>query len=140
MIDPVTSTLPATNTNPSQSGAKKVLCHTPFGDVMVDEMSTPDLAGAFGTKSASMVTAPTIPASVAPVNASLSDIPSLEPSSTTPDPHSIPTPQSVFGNDVWIKQPEGEAPNGVRWAYNPIYFATKETAQKIAAMVGGKVV
>src|SRR5215510_5790687 len=101
MIDSVTSTLPAANVNPNQSGASKVLCHTPFGDVMVDEMSTPDLAGAFGTKSASMVTAPTIPASVAPVTtpASARAFTTLDTPSGTiqPDPHSIPTPQSVFG-------------------------------------------
>ncbi|MBI1848925.1 MAG: hypothetical protein HYR85_01135, partial [Planctomycetes bacterium] len=59
---------------------------------------------------------------------------------TQPDPHSIPTAQSVFGEHVWLDSPSGAGPNNSHWSYNPIYFATPETAQRIAAMVGGTVV
>ena len=41
---------PATNLT-QRSASTKTLCHTPFGDVMVDELSTPNLAGIFGGRS-----------------------------------------------------------------------------------------
>jgi len=64
----------------------------------------------------------------------------VTPASAAPaGPPPAPTPQSVFGPNVWIDNPSGTAPNGVQYSYNPIYFATRETANKIAAMVGGTV-
>jgi hypothetical protein len=41
---------PATNLT-QRAASTKTLCHTPFGDVMVDELSTPNLAGIFGGRS-----------------------------------------------------------------------------------------
>lgn len=46
----------------------------------------------------------------------------------------------VFGADPWLSDPTGQGPNGVVTHYNPIYFATQQTAQTVAQMVGGKVV
>lgn len=51
-----------------------------------------------------------------------------------------PTLQSVFGSNPFISQPGGVAPNGVTYSYNPTYFATRATADKLAQMYGGKVV
>jgi hypothetical protein len=50
-----------------------------------------------------------------------------------------PTAQSVFGENAWIANPGGVAPNGVAYGYNPEYFATRATADKLAQMYGGKV-
>jgi len=57
-----------------------------------------------------------------------------------PPPPPPPTAQSVFGDNPWIANPGGSAPNGVTYGYNPQYFATRATADKVAQMVGGRVV
>ena len=57
----------------------------------------------------------------------------------TPNPRSVPTFQSVFGAQPWITNPQGQGLGQV-WSYNPMYFATKQTAETVAKMVGGKVV
>ena len=62
------------------------------------------------------------------------------PADTTPVPAPPPTAQSVFGPQPWITNPGGQAPNGVTYNFNPIYFATPATAAKVAQMVGGTVV
>jgi hypothetical protein len=60
--------------------------------------------------------------------------------SATSVPTPPPTAESVFGANPWIANPGGTAPNGVKYGYNPLYFATPATAAKVAQMVGGKVV
>jgi hypothetical protein len=58
-----------------------------------------------------------------------------------PPPSNLaPTAQSLFGANPWMSNPGGQAPNGVTYGYNPYYFATAETAAKVAQMVGGTVV
>ena len=59
---------------------------------------------------------------------------------TPPAPDPPPTAQSVFGPNPWIAKPGGVAPNGVTYGYNPYYFATPDTAAKVAQMLGGTVV
>ena len=39
-----------------------------------------------------------------------------------------------------MANPGGAGPNGTKWNYNPVYFATQATAEKVASMVGGSVV
>jgi len=57
-----------------------------------------------------------------------------------PAPKALPpTVQSVFGENPWIANPGGVAPNGVTYEYNPEYFATRTTADKLAKMYGGTV-
>lgn len=56
---------------------------------------------------------------------------------TTPP---LPTAQAVFGPNPWVSNPGGMAPNGVAYSYNPAYFATRATADKLAQMYGGTVV
>jgi hypothetical protein len=53
--------------------------------------------------------------------------------------NSAPTAESVFGPNPWLTNPTGVGPAGV-YPFNPIFFATPQTAAKVAAMVGGKVV
>ena len=51
-----------------------------------------------------------------------------------------PTAESVFGPNPWITNPTGIGPDGNSYNYNPYYFATQQTAEKVAQMVGGTVV
>jgi hypothetical protein len=44
----------------------------------------------------------------------------------------------LFGANPWLTDPTGSGPGPVTH-YNPIYFATPETAQTVAQMVGGTV-
>jgi hypothetical protein len=60
--------------------------------------------------------------------------------STPAAPAMAPTAESLFGPNPWMTNPGGVAPNGVTYNYNPYYFATAETAAKVAQMVGGAVV
>jgi hypothetical protein len=59
---------------------------------------------------------------------------------TTPAPAAAPTAESFFGPNPWMTNPTGIAPNGVTYSYNPFYFATRLTAEKVAQMAGGTVV
>jgi hypothetical protein len=50
-----------------------------------------------------------------------------------------PTAESLFGSNPWISDAGGKGPTG-SYSYNKYYFATPETAAKVAQMLGGKVV
>ena len=50
-----------------------------------------------------------------------------------------PTAESLFGPNPWVTNAGGTGPNG-SYSYNPRYFATPETAAKVAQMLGGTVV
>ena len=45
----------------------------------------------------------------------------------------------MFGANPWLANPTGSG-LGQSWGYNPQYFATQQTAQTVANMVGGTVV
>jgi hypothetical protein len=160
---------PATNLT-QRAASTKTLCHTPFGDVMVDELSTPNLAGIFGGQSdgkgapavaqpavaasaaqtavMASVTQPAVAASAAQVAAAASDeqaavvtsMAQAAPDSDAPAQDAAPTAESVFGSNPWIANPTGTSPDGSSYGYNPLYFATAATAAEVAQMVGGKVV
>ncbi len=55
------------------------------------------------------------------------------------EPAMAPSAQSLFGANPWVTNPGGNGPNG-GYGYNKYYFATPETAAKVAQMMGGKVV
>jgi hypothetical protein len=55
------------------------------------------------------------------------------------DPNSEPTAQSVFGDTPWETDAGGTGPSGP-FNLNPMYFATQQTAQAVATMLGGTVV
>ncbi len=57
-----------------------------------------------------------------------------------PAPTPAPTAESVFGPNPWMTNPTGTGPNGATYGYNPTYFASADTAAKVAQMVGGTVV
>ena len=50
-----------------------------------------------------------------------------------------PTPELVFGASPWETNPLGRNPNGTEFSYNPIYFASPNTAAQVAQMLGGTV-
>jgi hypothetical protein len=148
-----------------KAASSKTHRHTPFGDVMVDELSTPNLAGIFSggrptARRALSVAQPTVVASAPQAATAAATVQAASVASTaqaavaastpqtantaadTPvaDPSSIPTAQSVFGSQPWLAAPTGNNPDGTQFGYNPLYFATHQTAEQIAAMVGGQVV
>jgi len=69
------------------------------------------------------VTTATTPASATPALAATADDPA----------------GPLFGANPWLTDPTGSGPGPVT-NYNPIYFATQQTAQTVAQMVGGTVV
>src|SRR5271157_2786819 len=152
-----TGASPAADLTP-KAASTKVLCRTPFGDVMVDELSTRNVAsillgGRSDQRSAPAVGQPAALASTEPAAATASTAQSASTSATQPaeptaqavpddaqEQDAFPTAQSVFGDNPWITNPTGTAPDGSTYGYNPLYFATPATAAKVAEMVGGKVV
>ena len=177
---------PAANLTQKAAGTK-ILCHTPFGDVMVDELSTPNFADAFsrgrsGARNASAAqpaaVGPAAQSAVAAASGQASAVATsvkaalaasvehaagaASTAQTTTgqsavaacteqaagaaagtqdaDASSAPTAQSVFGSQPWLQTPTGSYPDGSQFSYNPLYFATRQTADQIAAMVGGQVV
>jgi hypothetical protein len=67
-------------------------------------------------------------------------VPSTAVPGSLPAPKPSPTAESVFGPNPWVTNPTGTGPDGSTYGYNPLYFATLETAAKVAQMVGGTVV
>jgi len=55
------------------------------------------------------------------------------------NPNDIVTAQQVFGNTPWVTSAGGTGPTG-NFNLNPEYFATQQTAQTVAQMLGGTVV
>jgi hypothetical protein len=144
MIESVSSTTPPVEALPS-SGSARTLCHTPFGDVFVDEMSTPNLAGLCTANQPSVRPQSASPETVAvavpeKLAAAVTVASGLPTSVVNVDPNAGPTAESLFGPDPFVKDPGGHGPNGTSWHYNPAYFATRHTADIIAKMIGGTVV
>lgn len=117
---PVLATTPTATVGSSTTTTPPGIYPTPFGTVVVNEPVTPNLTAVFTPK----------PSVAGPG-------PNPAPS---PQQQIAPTPQSVFGDQVWMSDPKYSAPDNSIHGYNPIYFASAATAQKIADMVGGKVV
>jgi hypothetical protein len=59
---------------------------------------------------------------------------------TTPAGEKCPTAEEVFGANPWQTSPTGYSAGLGVYNYNPKYFATRQTAEKVAQMLGGKVV
>ncbi len=129
------ASVPAAAPDSSQTAASsKTLVHTPFGDVLVDEQSKPDLHALFSPTPATPSSTPATPSTTTTTPA--------QQNSTTPDlaVAAKPSMESVFGSQPFLNNPGGTGPGGAKWNYNPIYFATQATAEKVASLVGGTVV
>lgn len=90
-----------------------------------------------GSTTAAPVTAPPSPSGT--IGSIMLGAPGPSANPTYSEPPMAPTAQSLFGANPWITDPGGKGENG-SYGYNKYYFATPETAAKVAQMLGGKVV
>jgi hypothetical protein len=105
------------------------------------DTQAPSFSAVFAQIAAAAAAAGTTVASTAPAAAGAAQSPA-----TTSTP-SIPTVTAadddpagpLFGPNPWLADPTGESPNGTVTHYNPVYFATQQTAQTVAQMLGGTV-
>jgi hypothetical protein len=111
-------------------------------------LSTPSHASAQLARRGSAHTTRSTQTQAEPAASTDSEVPdfrALFTGAPTPEPaepvqqNSAPTAESVFGPNPWVANPTGMGPTGV-YSFNPIYFATPQTAAKVAQMVGGTVV
>ncbi len=79
---------------------------------------------------------PAVATAVAPAPAAPSTAPAIPAAASSPDGPAGP----LFGANPWLADPTGSGPNGTVTHYNPVYFATQQTAQTVAQMLGGTVV
>lgn len=99
----------------------------------------PSFSAVIAQMAAAAAAAGTTVASIAPGNATATSTPAA--SATTASSAASDDPAGpLFGANPWISHPTGQGPNGVVTNYNPIYFATQQTAQTVAHMIGGTVV
>lgn len=96
--------------------------------------SAPSFAAAFIAASEASASA-AVAASTTPAAPATSSTPSS--TSTAGDSNDPAGP--LFGANPWMADPTGDGPNGYVTHYNPIYFATPQTAQTVAQMLGGTV-
>lgn len=161
MISNVTSSTQAaaaTSASTSSSAAQDpdvTTVLTPFGQLFVENLNSgdPTVVGfdyGHGYQSSSGdSTSSSVSTSSASSTMSSKDVSSSSTSSTTDDsiltgvdsndPTDVPTTESVFGDTPWETDATGTGPTGT-FSWNPQYFATVATAEKVAAMVGGTVV
>ena len=105
--------------------------------------TAPSFTAVFAAIAAAAAAAGTTVASTAPAPGGLT-APSKNPgaASTTPadtgDDQGDDPAGPLFGASPWLTDPTGSGPGPVTH-YNPIYFATAQTAQTVAQMVGGTV-
>jgi hypothetical protein len=134
-----------------KAASDRTVRRTPFGDVMLDELSTSNRASILGgqpeRKSTPAVmqlavAEPTeqaaVPASTVQTATAATAQAAAAADASAQD--AFPTAESVFGANPWITNPTGTAPDGSSYGYNPLYFATPATAAKVAQLVGGQVV
>ncbi len=99
----------------------------------------PSFSAVIAQMAAAAAAAGTTVASIAPVSAPATS--AAAPAVTTGWTAATDAPAGpLFGANPWISDPTGKGPNGVVTQYNPIYFATQQTAQTVAQMIGGTVV
>jgi hypothetical protein len=117
---------------------------TDFGTVLKD--TSKSTATAAATAAAATATAPATvtkgvtasPSGTIGTVTPWSPSPVVTPAAATTTPMA-PTAQSLFGSNPWSTTAGGTGPNG-SYSYNSYYFATPQTAAKVADMLGGKVV
>jgi len=99
--------------------------------------AAPSFSAVFASIASAAAAAGTTVASTAPAPGSATAVALTTPANASTDPAA--TGGSPFGANPWLTDPTG---NGLGSAtnYNPIYFATEQTAQTVAQMTGGTVV
>ena len=141
MINPVTSSAtPATSDSKPASGSDTI--ETPFGEVMANQISTPNLAALFG-QAASPTPHETTPHDTTPSQSGGSNAAAGSTTNAAPsagDPSGAPTLETEFGSQTFMNDPTGAGLVDYTYNFNPIYFATQQTAEKVAGMLGGTVV
>jgi hypothetical protein len=161
MISSVSNATPATDQTQSAAAQSPTVYETPFGDVLASQITGINLeawvtggssgvaspATAAGKDEAALSTTGTVKPSLTTSNSTSGaiDDSSSGSTSTTTTPGTtaslsdVPTVESLFGSNPWLSDPGGSG-DGVSWNYNPIYFATQQTAETVAQMLGGTVV
>lgn len=147
-ISDTISTAATTAGSGVQAGdAAKLSRSTPFGEVLIDEAAAPDFRALFGGSQASSATANSSPAAATAGQSTSADASSLVPAAVRAlvapgaalNQNGGLTAESLFGTDIFLKNPSGHGGYHV-WNYNPAYFATRQTADIVAKMLGGIVI
>lgn len=98
----------------------------------------PSFSAVFAQCAAAAAASGTTATGIAPESAAATGQAVSTPAGSNQQAASETDPQ--FGSDPWLADPTGSGPNGSVTQYNPIYFATSQTAQTVAQMLGGTVV
>jgi hypothetical protein len=134
----VRKTAPASASRNPATGAnwRGVLSRTVNTAAQAGQESAASGAGTSGSQpSGSAAPAVSLPAST--VSAS----PTASQTAANSSPcYTIPTIESTFGANAFCANPTQTAPDGQALAFNPIWFATPQTAAKVAQLLGGAVV
>jgi len=160
MISSLSNSTSAADQTQSAAAQSPAVYETPFGDVLASKITGIDLdawvsGGSSGVTSTASAASTTYTASAitpgkgklgAPTDGTAAGTSSGSNSSAATSTASgasgndVPTLESVFGTgDVWLSDPTGSGA-GFSWNYNPIYFATEQTAETVAKLLGGTVV
>ena len=147
MISSVSNSTAAADQTQSAAAQSSTVYETPFGDVLASEITGIDLAAwvSGGTSSTAstdtLKSTHTITSTTASTATDSTSAGTSSSSTASSDSGSgVPTLESVFGSsDVWLSDPTGSG-EGFSWDYNPIYFATEQTAETVAQILGGTVV
>jgi hypothetical protein len=124
-----------------KAASDRTVRRTPFGDVMLDELSTSNRASILGGQPERKSTPAVMQLAVAePTEQAAVPASTVQTATAASAQDAFPTAESVFGANPWITNPTGTAPDGSSYGYNPLYFATPATAAKVAQLVGGQVV
>ena len=146
-----------TTAKPFRLHRKQAAAAAPFVELMTKTpaAAAPVSATAASAPSAAPAASNPAPAAATPSTTSASSGPSLsvlfngsvtvpqagaQPAASVLEPGFVPTLQSVFGPSPWLTTPTGHDVYGNSFNFNPIYFATEQTAQKVAQMMGGTVI
>jgi hypothetical protein len=128
---------------PAAAKARAPEVASDFRSVLTGGLAASGAASAAARSAATAASASAIAAAVqstAAKSAASATTATSHAAAATTDPNAAPTAQQVFGANPWVTNPTGIGPTGVTFGYNPLYFATADTAAEVAQMLGGTVV
>jgi hypothetical protein len=122
----------------------KTVINTPAptapASVPTQSASAPSFSAVFAQIAAAAAAVGTTVASIAPTSgASGANSAATAPAPAAPADAANDPAGPLFGPDPWLADPTGEGPGGVVTHYSPVYFATQQTAQTVAQLLGGTV-